>query len=47
MHTIDGLKLIALPAMAAQRKGKVHELLLYIPLKNVVPDELHLMLRIC
>ena len=45
MRTIEGLK-STLPATAAQRKGKVYEPLLHIPLKNVVLDELHLMLRI-
>ena len=45
MRTIEGLK-STLPATAAQRKGKVNEPLLHIPLKNVVPDELHLMLCI-
>ena len=45
MRTIEGLN-STLPATAAQRKGKVNEPLLHIPLKNVVPDELHLMLRI-
>ena len=45
MRTIEGLK-STLPAMAAQRKEKVYEPLLHIPLKNVVLDELHLMLRI-
>ena len=33
------------PAMKAQRKGRINEPLLYIPLNNVVPDELHLLLR--
>ena len=28
------------------RKGRINEPLLYIPLDNVVPDELHLLLRI-
>ena len=45
MRTMEGLKGTQL-ATAAQRKGKVNEPLLHIPLKNVVPDELHLMLRI-
>ena len=44
MHTMEGLKGTQL-ATAAQRKGKV-EPLLHIPLKNIVPDELHLMLQI-
>ena len=41
---MEGLKGTQL-ATAAQRKGKV-EPLLHIPLKNIVPDELHLMLQI-
>ena len=45
MCTIEGLT-STLPATAAQRKGKVYKPLLHIPLKNVVPDELHLMLHI-
>ena len=39
MCTIEGLK-NTLPATAAQRKGKVHEPLLHILLKNVLPNEL-------
>ena len=45
MCTIEGLT-STLPATAAQKKGKVYKPLLHIPLKNVVPDELHLMLHI-
>ena len=44
MRTIEGFKSTHLET-AAQRKGKVDEPLLHTPLKNVVPDELHLMLH--
>ena len=45
MCTIEGFKSTRLET-AAQRKGKVDESMLRILLKNVVPNELHLMLHI-
>ena len=45
IRTIEGLRSTH-PATAVQRKGQINQPLLHIPLTNVIPDELHLMLRI-
>ena len=45
MCTIKGFKSTRLETVA-QRKGKVNEPLLRLLVKNVVPNELHLMLHI-